>query len=284
MKKLMYRSFLVVAATALIFTAGCKKDKTEPVADTDVSAASDNEQSETTANDVVNIADAAGAGQNSGFRVSADYSILGQCATVSRDSVMSGSVVTSRIITVNFGAANCICADGRSRRGKIIITISGGRYFDPGASKSIAFDGFYVNETHVEGSRTITNKGLNAAQNPYWEIAADLTFTKADGTKHTWKSARTREMIKGYNTLSSAADDEYSITGSADGTASNGNVYHAEIKTALVKAVACRWIQSGTVEISITGKLTRTIDFGNGTCDDQATVTINGQSKIITLH
>jgi hypothetical protein len=44
-----------------------------------------------------------------------------------------------------------------------------------------------------------------------------------------------------------------------------------------------RHFTQGTLEHTPGGKATRYIDFGNGTCDDQATVTINGTTYTITL-
>jgi hypothetical protein len=52
----------------------------------------------------------------------------------------------------------------------------------------------------------------------------------------------------------------------------------------LVKEIGCKWITSGKVEIQPTGKLLRTVDYGNGTCDKDATLLINGNTYNITLH
>jgi hypothetical protein len=35
---------------------------------------------------------------------------------------------------------------------------------------------------------------------------------------------------------------------------------------------------SGTVDVTPDGFKTRTVDFGNGACDDDATYTVNGQT------
>lgn len=81
----------------------------------------------------------------------------------------------------------------------------------------------------------------------------------------------------------SKMDDVYEITGSASGS-KNGNSYTMTIIQPLVRALACNWISSGKMEIQPSGALLRTIDFGAGTCDDQATVTIAGTVYNITLH
>jgi hypothetical protein len=44
--------------------------------------------------------------------------------------------------------------------------------------------------------------------------------------------------------------------------------------SALIVALNCRWIEKGTIEFKPGGKLTRMVDYGNGNCDNKATVTI----------
>ena len=56
------------------------------------------------------------------------------------------------------------------------------------------------------------------------------------------------------------------------------------ITSPLKRDLSCNWISAGTIELQPTGKPLRTIDFGTGTCDNQATVTINGTIYNITLN
>jgi len=78
-------------------------------------------------------------------------------------------------------------------------------------------------------------------------------------------------------------DDTYSITGSASGTRANGESYTITITQALVRKMSCYWFESGKVEITPAGKLTRTLDYGSTGCDANATVTIAGVSFNIVL-
>jgi hypothetical protein len=82
------------------------------------------------------------------------------------------------------------------------------------------------------------------------------------------------------------------ITGSASGTTAAGNSYTANITSQLIRDFSCTpnsaqqhrhpFIQ-GTFQFTPSGKPTRTVDFGAGTCDLNATVTINGHTYNITL-
>lgn len=263
---------------SIAFVSACRKDRDDL---DDTTVASDNEQSETFSNDVVNIADNAAKTGSAGFRTSADNAIyegLSQCASVIHDTVSN-----PKMLTIDFGTVNCLCADGRNRRGKIIVTYTG-RYFETGAVKTMNFDNFYRNDNKLEGTRTITNNGLDNQGRMNWTInAQNMKITKSNGKVHTWNSVRTRTMIAGYDTQI-WTDDVYEITGSASGINANGLNYTANITKALHRAMNCRWIDSGTIEITPEGKNTRTVDFGNGTCDDQATVSVKKRTRNITLN
>jgi hypothetical protein len=98
----------------------------------------------------------------------------------------------------------------------------------------------------------------------------------------TWTSQRSREWIAGESTPLNWADDEYLISGTANGTGFNGNTFNVTITQALHIALNCRWIEEGKLEFTPSGKPTRYLNYGSG-CDALATVTINGIVFNITL-
>ncbi len=263
---------------SIAFVSACRKDRDDL---DDTTVASDNEQSETFSNDVMNIADNAAKSGEAGLRTSSEqevYEGLGQCATITHDTVSN-----PRMLTIDFGTVNCLCADGRNRRGKIIVSYTG-RYFEIGAVKTMNFDNFYRNDNKLEGTRIITNNGLDAQGRMNWTInAQNMKISKSNGKMHTWNSVRTRTILAG-NDTKTWTDDVYEITGSANGVNANGNNYTANITKPLHKAMSCRWIDSGTIEITPEGRVTRTVDFGNGNCDDQATVSVKKRTRNITLN
>jgi len=79
----------------------------------------------------------------------------------------------------------------------------------------------------------------------------------------------------------------YAITGSASGTKASGASFTVNITEALIRNMSSslcrRHFTQGKVELTPSGKATRFIDYGTGACDDQATVTINGNVYNITL-
>ncbi len=281
--------YLFVAATVGILFSSCKK-KTDNT-DNDTAAASDNALAEGTYNDVHNIADQAinnNVTSYSPVNTSGEKGICSLCAFSILIDTTTNPVPGTHTMSITFGSGNnatvnCLCQDGRYRRGTINVTWSG-RYRDAGSSHTITFTNYYVNDNQIMGTKTVTNNGYNGAGHLTFSISVNGTIIKANGGGTiTWTSSRTREWIAGESTPT-WSDDEYLITGSASGTNAAGNSFTAAITTPLDVKLNCHYIVAGAFSITPSGKPTRSVDFGNGVCDNQATVTINGNVYNITLH
>ena len=283
MKTLNLTKYLMVVATVGVLFTACRKDKDEDPKDSDTTTAGENALAEGYFNDANSISDQAAAGNLSSFvsantNESDERSMMSSCATIVHDTTTS-----PRTITINFGTANCLCNDGRYRRGVINVSYTG-RYRDSLSTHTITFTNYFVNDNQVLGTKTVTNNGRNNAGNLTFSISVNGSVIKANnGGTITWASSRTREWIAGENTLI-WSDDAYLISGTASGTNSAGNSYTANITTALKIKLSCKWIVSGQMELTPSGKATRTINWGNGDCDDDATVTINGNTYNIDLN
>lgn len=269
----------MLAATIGIAFSSCRRDKNDE--DKDTSSAADNALAEGTYNDVVNIADQASTGSLSSYMTtensSGERSLLSTCATVTIDTV-----ATPHTITVDFGSSNCLCSDGRYRRGIINISFSG-RYRDAGSTHTITFTNYYVNDNKVMGTKTVVNNGPNSSGNLTYSITVNGQIVKASGGGTiTWNSTRTREWIVGESTPA-WNDDVYLITGSASGTSAGGTSFTLNITSALRKEIGCRHFVSGSFALTPSGKAVRYVDYGSGGCDNSATVTINGNTYNITL-
>ncbi len=274
MKKITL-AFTVMMAALLMFSS-CKKNN--PV-DNDFSAVKDDAFAESTFDNVTNLADEAYALSTNGHFKSSDNIFLGDCATVTLDTT-----TFPYEMTIDFGDTNCLGTDGRYRRGKIIVTFTG-RYWRPGTIITTTFDEYYVNDNQVEGTKVVTNNGFNDAGNMNWDIAVNgmITLANGEGTI-TWNSQRSREWIEGINTPFNRWDNIYLITGDAHGERANGLHWTRQITNPLRIELACRFIVSGTVKVIPEGKPVRILDFGDGNCDNEATVTVNGNTYTIYLR
>ena len=185
-------------------------------------------------------------------------------------------------ITIDFGPA-CTRPDGRVLSGKIIVNQTA-EIREPGSVRTITHENFFVDGVKVEGTRTWTNNGQNAAsQWTYTKTATDMKLTFEDGTTTTWNKTRVSTLIEGGSTATHY-DDVWSSTGTANGVNRNGCDFTATILDPLVKHADCRWISAGIIEITV-GDRTRSLDFGDGTCDRFGTLTLaNGDSYSIRLR
>ena len=288
MKTLKLKTALLLALFGLITISmpSCKKEDVTEDVNTEVATANDSEESESVSDEVGNITDAASKGASIVGRNSApetQLDALSNCAVITHDTISN-----PHVLTIDFGSTNCLCNDGKYRRGQIIVTYTGS-YFAQGSVKTTTFNNFYRNDNKLEGTRTVTNLGVNGDGNMAWSVSAvNMKVTRTNGTSHTWNSERTRTMIAGQNT-SAWSDDQYTITGSGSGVNANGISYTANIATPLQRALSCHWIDSGVIAFTRSNGSTRTLNFGSGTCDDQAVVTVtkangNTSTRNITLH
>ncbi|MEO6884417.1 MAG: hypothetical protein ABI199_10395 [Bacteroidia bacterium] len=269
-KKILIKGLLSAAFLAFIFI-GCKKNSDAPQ-DRDTESGADNAQASLFSQDASNIADNAAKGQTTYRPQQGGDNVLSTCATV-KDS--------AHVLTINFGTTDCMCMDGRYRRGEIIVNYTN-HYFDSASVRTITFSNYYVNENNVQGTKTVTNMGRNSSGQYFWSVNANIKITRADGKVHTWNANRTRTMVNGSITAYSPTD-EYNVIGGSTGVDANGISYTTQITKPLDWVLDCHWIRSGTVNITPNGKSTRILDFGNGNCDNLATLTINGITYNITL-
>lgn len=187
------------------------------------------------------------------------------------------------VITIDFGDG-CEDKKGNVRKGKIIITYEGRRFF-PESTIVTTFDNYSINGVTIEGVRTVTNTSGSLEEHPSFSIVVvGGKATWPDGTFATREANRTREWIRADNPV----NDEWRVTGTAAGTNRNGKAYTMEIIEALVYKRECA--VSSRIFMAVAGEkvLTTenrqmTINYGDGTCDRMVTVTINGESKNIEV-
>ena len=292
-RKLFLGITALVVASGLIITS-CKKKEEK---DSDTSAASDHNYAENVSNDITNIGDQAGDGSGNSlntYKLEPASTFMLSCAqSVTRDTV-------NKIITVDFGANPTICLDGRTRSGKLQFAYTGGvHYRDSGIVITLTPINYTVDGNQITGTKTIRNLGrING--NFKWNVQANMQIVKANGDGTiSWSCNKTKELLNtsavyfGPNQAIDWKKAKIGITGNANGTTAKGDNFTATVTNQLVRDFACApdpskphrhpFIQ-GSIDFTPGTKPTRHIDFGNGNCDFDATVTINGTSYNITLH
>lgn len=268
--------YLMVIIVAQAFVACNKEDETE-TAEVSMDVVRDDTFASDTFQDVADLADEAaltGSLKNSNVQ----YAILTDCAIVNIDTLSE-----PRTMTIDFGASGCTGYDGKVRTGKIVVTYSGS-YWETGITKTITFEDFYVDDYHITGTKEVTAMLENNAGNRMYteSVVGSINWAEGDSVI-TWNAQYTRELSEGSATLA-VYDDTYNITGSTSGVSSHGKVYASEVTSPLIRRVdrGCRhtYVQ-GVIEITPDDNPAWVIDFGDGSCDRTATVTVDGQTYTI---
>jgi len=195
-------------------------------------------------------------------------------------------------IVVDFGTAGCPGPDGHVRRGKVITEYTN-RLIIPGATATTTFDGYYVDETQVEGTHKISN--LTTATLPvtpkFRVEVINGKLSKLNGNFVEWNSVKYLIQVEGMITPEIPRDDIFRIEGNSRGRVKRGTLlvgWESSIIEPLYKRFTCRWIVKGkikTVRINAPSNTpwVSVLDFGNGICDNQAVLTVNGRSFQISL-
>lgn len=208
-------------------------------------------------------------------RVAAPES-LPDCATRTYNS-------DTRTVTIDFGTTNCLCRDGKSRRGKIVSKFEG-RPHQEGSKVITTLVDYYVNDMRITGTRTVTYVSRNKKN----VVVLDASIATPGGTI-TWRAERVIERIAGGDTPQ-MTDDIYLLNSRAAGVNRRGVAYTSVTEQPLkrVLAVGCaRHFVSGIILIKNENGHTLKLNYdptGGEPCDNIAEVTLNGRrTKIIQL-
>lgn len=187
-----------------------------------------------------------------------------------------------KTVRIDFGDG-CVGRDGKERRGELVGTFSDWPW-RVNATLTIVPENYFVDDYSVEGQKVHRYLGKNLSGNRHWhvEVTDGLVITP-DGATITWESERETELIKGGEDFD-PTNNVYAITGEARGNNRNGREFEAMIKEALIIEVGCPNVTQGVLDITPEELKTRSVDYGDGNCDDDAIVTIGNKTYDIKLR
>jgi hypothetical protein len=274
------KQFKLVFAVCLMFIGfnSCQKEETTATVD-EISLSQQETQTEETLADVDLLVDEA---------VDSNFSLL-KSATIESAAYLTDCPVitvnktaTPQVITIDFGTA-CTGKDGKVRSGKIIVTSTSFNTFPSVRDKS--FDNYVVDGKKIEGSvtKTITKDQENNIRTAVIKENITITFPDGEG-----KATRIADLTRQYqrNTLLNPLDNQIVSWGTVEFTRVSGVKVTKTITSAdpLVFKVACHHIVSGTVSVTTSNNRSWTINYGDGTCDAKATLTMDGKTKEIKIR
>lgn len=267
---------IFILALAVIFNS-CKK-KTE--VDNETQSVVDNalcEQQFMAIQPVVNDKSISEKGIKREMASCETFSIIaGDTTDANSDKIYDNGPVTFEI---DYGTVGCVGPDGVYRTGKInFITPVRWSALTSAVTVTVNLVNYKANTISYSGTIKITKPN-----------ATTITTEVINGhcTNGTWnidyQGTKTLTQTAGVATKGDVSDDVYQITGNSSGVNREGRAFSTNITSPLVKMANCKWISSGTLDLTPSGFKTRTVDFGSGGCDDQATYTVNGQTITFTL-
>ncbi len=188
----------------------------------------------------------------------------GECPNVSFDETDVTYPIT---IVLDYGDGIEL-NNGRVISGIIQIVLSAPRT-ENGATHTVTFDNFKVDSVGIDGV-SVTSFMLDEYK---IHMERELTFMLTDGTQIEVNAERTKVWVEGMDTLLDPEDDVFEITGYSNCADSDGNTFRTEITLPLVKLGTCRYIVEGEVSFSQNEDIFAVVNYGDGTCDDVATLT-----------
>ena len=194
---------------------------------------------------------------------------LTNCPVITVDTI-----AIPHLMTIDFGTS-CTGKDGRIRSGKILVSATSFKIFPSVRVKT--FENFVVDGRSIEGTvtKTIQRDAVNFVRTAsIKENIQVINLAKGDTL------SRITDIIRQYKKTQNLT------WGSVINTRPNGVVVTKTIAetTPLLFEASCRHIVSGIASFENSKGRKWTIDYGDGTCDDKAVLTVNGKSKEITIH
>ncbi|NJB69887.1 hypothetical protein GGR42_000349 [Saonia flava] len=253
----------IVMALTLIMAIGCTKDN---------ESLNDQEITGTDVKTVLEVDDIAGIADT----VVSEVYIEAQSSSGKKAQKMTEcyeGVHSDTGFTLTFN--ECDPGDGHILNGTISVVYG---QEAGSATYSATYTNFSVGDISINGTRSFTLTGDPESNSYSFSVTSDMTVImenedviSIDGTKSF--SFMFGETIE---------DSTYSIGGVWTVTINN-DVYSVSVSETLEGSLACTFITSGTMELSKNG-LAVDVDFGEGDCDDLATLTYpNGVEKVINL-
>ena len=186
-----------------------------------------------------------------------------------------------KTLTLDFGTG-CSSIDGIIRTGKLIYTFSG-PLFTPGTTVSVSFNQYTVNGYGIQGTYAITNNSTQSGVS-FTTLVTNGILTCPDATNYHYSHNKTYTQTAGASTPFDISDDVYAISGNSAFSSSDGSSLVLNVTTPLVRNFTCLYITQGVVAFVYNQGISGTIDFGNGTCDNTATLNVGTITRTITLR
>jgi hypothetical protein len=205
---------------------------------------------------------------------------LPECAIVTIDSVSN-----PHTCTIDFGTG-CVVDSGKTKSGSVYVEYNNTKLGQPGAYAQVTFNNLSDGEIRLNGTFGLTNNGYNGSGN--LSFSANVNVAADDLINSSTNNVQANldiEWTAGKATKTHD-DDLFNFTGSFSGTTPSGHTLSIAIMSPLElsRMEGCDYFTRGVMRIQEAGQPDKYLDYGDGTCDDQAIETIEGNSQVVSLE
>ena len=194
-------------------------------------------------------------------------------SSVAKDGACYAAEYTETGFVATFN--NCVLNGTENVNGTVTVTYEVG---EEASSFTASYEDFYVGNIKINGTRTFEISMGSAQNSVSFTVVSDMSVEIEDGSVISENGTKTFGITFG-DTLESTV---FSLSGTWTVVA-DGNTYAVETLEDLEGNASCEYMTTGTMTVSKNG-LTVTVDFGNGDCDDVATIIYpNGATEEISL-
>ncbi|MBK6523715.1 MAG: hypothetical protein IPG08_16170 [Sphingobacteriaceae bacterium] len=185
------------------------------------------------------------------------------------------------------GSSSCSpIPDSKLREGIMFITFYG-KVKTAGSRMKIVLAGYKAANTDPAKKISYQCDSIvvkTVSNNPTTDIRifnVKIYNGKCVGPTNNWTTLYSTDRTITHN----MATDEISIYGTSNGTNRLNRTFTVDVpqSSPLVKKASCQFISSGILNLTPDGFKTRTVDYGNGNCDDDATFSVNGNTVAFKL-
>lgn len=275
-RKLLYlSSFLTVII--LLFINACQKENSTAAIDKTLFNANSVEKNAVVATATFDeLNDFAQSGFDATNLKGGIFTLIG-CPTVSVNFMTPPFA-----ITLDWGTG-CKISDGITRSGTIKISLSG-LMNEKNNVATMKIENYIVDGKKISGTTKITYQGPNPGNKwPRYSIVSEGKIEFADKSVISYRSESVRLQAGGSGTATITDDVWRMEIQSASGVNKDGTKWTAKTTKVMIKKGDCKWYNSGTLVITPEKGDVKTIDFGDGTCDNKATMKIGDKTTNITL-
>ncbi len=197
-------------------------------------------------------------------------------------------------------SSGCTSYDGKIRSGVVTLDLTGASYNQAGSVLVIRLNNFYINGNHLQGKLVAENLGSGevkvAVSDDEGSGRASLHLSTLNDNKVTyWKTIHKRSIFEGNNDQIMLNNKYYILPyqdniNPYEGVTSDGKEYYGKITSSLLLDYSCtatgnlRYPLSGNTSLYFISGGRLNVDYGDGTCNYAASMSIAGNSRNFSLY